>query len=49
MSHTPHAFRWIDQLCYWIRLSPSGSILGHSSRGFFTLEEARADFFRWYK
>jgi hypothetical protein len=48
MSRSPHAFCWIDGLCYWIKLSVLGCIISMSSRGFFTQEEAQSDFDRWY-
>ena len=43
MCRSPHAFRWIDDLCYWLRLTASGTILEQSPRGFPTEDDARAD------
>ena len=49
MRHSPHAFRWIDDLCYWLRLSVSGEILEQSPQGFASEDEARAHFDWWHK
>lgn len=49
MTCPPHVLRWIDDLCYWVLLSPDcESCLCQSKVGFPTEADAEANFRWWY-
>ena len=44
----PYVLRWMNGLCYWLRLSKDGrTIVRQSASGFFSEEQAKADFMWW--
>jgi hypothetical protein len=44
----PYVLRWIDDLCYWVRLSKDGTdVVQQSPLGFASEEEARSNYMWW--
>ena len=49
MTRPPYVLRWIDSLCYWVRLSKDGAeCVSQSPVGFPTAAEAEAHFKRLF-